>query len=318
MGRPSDSAIRAYYLKLGKGGAWEVDSLDRGYARVGWDSTSLDDILQGRWGRIQRALRREKARKKGGDRNAAARVGAATADYRALRRFCESGPEDIWVTFAQSRMWWGRLQPGPIERDAISKFRRVVDGWSDKSRSGETLLVNRLPGVLSRMQGYRATLCSVKRPDVLQRVLAGEPSPEAVALDRAVAALRAEVERALRGLHWKDFELLVDLVFRQSGWRRLSVAGENMAWVDLELQESVTGETYQVQVKSMATRAEAEKCRAWFRPGPVRRYYFVVHSPAEGLDTSLDTDCFEVVLPDRLSRMVVDAGLTGWLRDRLA
>jgi hypothetical protein len=54
---------------------------------------------------------------------------------------------------------------------------------------------------------------------------------------------------------------LVDLVFRQAGWQRLSVLGETMKFTDMDLLEPVTGDQYQVQVKSAATLADLESIR---------------------------------------------------------
>lgn len=59
---------------------------------------------------------------------------------------------------------------------------------------------------------------------------------------QARTALIDEVQGALRELHWKDFETLVDLLFRQAGWRRLSMLGETMKYADLELEEPINHE----------------------------------------------------------------------------
>jgi hypothetical protein len=45
-----------------------------------------------------------------------------------------------------------------------------------------------------------------------------------------------------------------------------------------------------------------------------------VHTPEHELlgATDLDDDDFELILPERLARMVVDGGLTSWLLDKIA
>jgi hypothetical protein len=159
----------------------------------------------------------------------------------------------------------------------------------------------------------------VHADEVLRRVLSATPSPEFEAVRLARDALAAEVEKAIRLLHWKDFELLVDLVFRQSGWRRTSLLGETMKSVDLELEDTVAGDKYQVQVKSRADRAVLAACKAEFCAGSFRRFYLVVHTPEGGLGdepTSSDAEV-QLVMTDRLALMVVDAGLTGWLLDKI-
>lgn len=50
-----------------------------------------------------------------------------------------------------------------------------------------------------------------------------------------------------------------------------------------------------------------------------RRVYFFVHSPANDLaDAAELPDHVEVVLPDRLARLAMDAGLAGWLEDKVS
>lgn len=62
----------------------------------------------------------------------------------------------------------------------------------------------------------------------------------------------------MRLLTWQDFELLVDLVFSSSGWRRLSQVGRTQKTIDLELVLPSTAERAFVQVKSQATRASLD------------------------------------------------------------
>jgi hypothetical protein len=39
----------AFYLKLGRGGAWEEDAINTGKLRFGWPGQTLEDINTGRW-----------------------------------------------------------------------------------------------------------------------------------------------------------------------------------------------------------------------------------------------------------------------------
>lgn len=73
--------------------------------------------------------------------------------------------------------------------------------------------------------------------------------------------------------HWKDFEILVDLIFRNAGWRRVSVVGESLKFVDMELEEPITGEQYQVQVKSDATIADFKEYAEQFTERDFRKLY---------------------------------------------
>lgn len=50
---------RAFYIKLGRGGAWEVDSIESHKLRLGWSQQLVDDINDGRWEIIELQLRAE-------------------------------------------------------------------------------------------------------------------------------------------------------------------------------------------------------------------------------------------------------------------
>jgi len=303
------TAEHAYYLKLGRAGSWAEDSIRHSKARIEWKSTPLAQINAGEWPAIKKALQATSKT-----------TGSGTADANALERFCRSTEADVWVTFHDSKLWWGRLKNGPVTEDETSKYREVLGGWRDRSLKNDLLLANQIPGRISQLQGFRGTICNVRDRDTLLRLLSGERSTEYLALAKSKNVLVANTAHAIQNLHWKDFELLVDLVFRQSGWRRVSVLGETMKSVDIELEDPITGDQYQVQVKARATKKTASTCKEQFSGSAFRKYYLVVHTPEpELLDaTDLDDDDFELILPERLARMVVDGGLTSWLLDKIA
>ena len=272
--QPSDRLefSRAFYIKLGARGKWAADSIANGLLRLGWSGIPLAEIHAGDWASIRARLAREHSHKP-----------TVTADTERLRDLAESTSADVWITFHDSRLWWCRLTDASIEEDVVSKFRRVLDSWSATDLAGRPLLANQIPGQIAKVQGFRATVCSVKELDVLRRLLAGEPSTAFQDIDRARKDLVRAVADALHHLHWRDFETLVDLVFQQAGWRRRSMLGASMKYVDLELEEPITGELYQVQIKSRADVAAFEQWADQFAGGAFRKLYFVVHSPTPAL-----------------------------------
>lgn len=303
--KETTSAIRiqrAFYIKLGRGGKWEADSLARNIMRIGWGNNSVADMNSRNWAVIKRQLRAEKKDQ-----------GAVTRDLNALIEIVTSSEEDVWITFHASRLWWCRLAPGPVEQDEISKFRRVAGTWSDRDLGGRVLLTSDIPGELSKVQGFRGTACAVRQIDRLSRLLNAERSLPYQAVKNARDLLIKETQAALRELHWKDFETLVDLVFRQAGWRRLSKLGETMKYADLELEEPVTGERYQVQVKSSADVRDFCTYRDQFARQGFRKLFFVVHTPSTSLSQQQSSPSVELVLPSRLSAMVIDSGLVLWI-----
>jgi hypothetical protein len=270
--------------------------------RIGWVSSSLFDINAHNWEAIQHKLRAELSRK-----------GRAARDANALREIVLSTEADVWITFHGSRLWWCRLAAGPVEEDEVSKFRRVCGAWSDRDVNGRTLLISDIPGLLSQLQGFRGTFCAVRAAERLRRLLNAQSSWPHKAVTQARDTLVGAVQAAIGELHWKDFETLVDLLFRQAGWRRLSVLGETMKYADLELEEPITTERYQVQIKSAADTADFALYRDQFQGRGFRKLFFVVHSPTPSLAKEESSPTVELVLPLRLAGMVVDAGLVSWI-----
>lgn len=125
--------------------------------------------------------------------------------------------------------------------------------------------------------------------------------------------------KAVRELHWKDYETLVDLVFRDSGWVRVSVLGQHAKAYDLELREPITGDRYVVQVKSRAGLADLHGTISQFSAEDYRRVFFLVHSPAKDLEAATDLpEHVELVAPGRLAELAIEAGLVTWLEDKVS
>ncbi len=245
--------------------------------------------------------------------------GTATSDINALKNFVESTPDTIWVTFHGCQLWWCQLGKEGILEDKTSRYRLLLDKWYNHDINNHLLIANQIPGNLSKVQGFRGTICEITEIEALKRLINDQPSDAFKAIHHAKSKLVTEVEKGLEQLHWKDFETLVDLLFRNAGWRRVSLLGETMKFVDMELVEPITGDRYQVQVKSVATANEFEEYFRNFSHGIYRKLYFVVHSPDKKL-AELKSDKYpntELILPERLAKMIVEFGLTDWLLTKI-
>jgi hypothetical protein len=299
---------KAFYIKLGKGGMWEESSIKGHKARIGWSNLTLEEINQRDWKAIKKKRQPEYRSK-----------GAATMDINALKSFVESTPDDIWITFHARQLWWCRLGEPEIFGDEISRYRWLAEEWQNRDVNGYLLLINQIPGSISKVQRFQGAICKIKEVDDLRRLINDQPSEVFQAISKAKETLVAEIEKGLRRLHWRDFETLADLLFRNAGWRRISLLGETMKYVDMELEEPVTGDLYQVQVKSAATVDDFKEYIQSFSHGSFRKLYFVVHSPEEKLADyqAVADENVELILPGRLAQMVVEFGLTDWLSKKV-
>ena len=298
----------AYFIKLGRAGCWEADSIKSGRLRIGWSGQSLDDINGGRWEGIEEQLRAAQPGK----------PGVATTDLNRLRDIATSTPDDVWITFHTAKLWWTRVKGLRLEVDQTSKFRRT-EVWTDRAIDGRQLFANELPGRLAQLQAFRGTVCRVADKALLARVLRASRSSVAIGIAQQRDALSHAVAQAIAELHWKDFETLVDLVFRDAGWLRISVLGQQAKGFDLELREAVTGDEYVVQVKSRADRADLDDTLRSYSPDSYRKVFLVVRTPAMDLLAVDNLPSYvDLVLPGRLAQLAVAAGLSKWVEDKVA
>ena len=232
------AALHLYYIKLGRGGDWEAESLRDGVLRFGYREAPHDQCARGDWQGVWEAMKTIR-----GD------AGAATRDVNQIRAYYEADEHSIFITFVGGLLYWCRPS-GPVELlDDRSHRRQTAEGWRNTSVNGNLLSADRLSGRLLKVQMFRGTICDVRAGDYLLRKLSDQLSPEVAAAEEAERALMTAIVNLMRLLTWQDFELLVDLIFSTSGWRRVSQVGRTQKTVDLELILPSTAERAFVQVK---------------------------------------------------------------------
>ena len=169
---------------------------------------------------------------------------------------------------------------------------------------------------------YRGTICSVDQLTYLLHKLNGTVEPHVAEVQMAYERLQRSLVPIIKSLHPKELEILVDLIFRQSGWQRVGVAGGTEKDVDLDLLSPVTLERIGVQVKSKATPAVWRAYREKFADmRGFTRFYFVTHSPDPGLIGEAEKGEDESFIfwgAEQLASQAVRGGLTGWLLDKAA
>lgn len=301
------SAKRVRYIKLGEGGRDEKECIEKNIIRIGFGSeTHFDLCREGKWEELEKQYRSE-GRKKGKPKEFTNQV----------RAFFEDDGKILWITFSERKLWWAFIDGGkPAETHPLGgTFRPIQGEWQSKDRKGRDLHMSDLSGRLTQKASYRGTSCEVRDVDYLIRRINCEPQ-EVV---RNAEELREQLERKIlemiRQLSWRDFELLVDLVFSSSGWRRLGVAGKNEKTVDMEIFLPSTKERAFIQVKSATTQEEfGEYLSAFEKMKEIGRMFFVYHT---GNVTCTD-DKVTVIGPDDIGGRVFEAGLLSWLINRVS
>ncbi|WP_375459501.1 restriction endonuclease [uncultured Enterovirga sp.] len=297
------------YIKLGPGGRWAKRSLSAGEIHFGHSSVPHKLAASGNREALVTVLV-ERGRT----------AGKASDFAREITDFYQLGPETIWITIEAGQLWWARAETEviPIEETENNggRYRRTIGGWRNTDALGRPLLLETLSTKLTKVGAYRQTLCAVEASDYLLRKLAGEAEPVIEAALKARTALVASAENLIAGLHWADFETMVDLIFARGGWHRVSALGGTMKDADLVVEQAVTGETALVQVKSVASQRVLDDYVARFDANPAwSRMFFVCHSPRGDLSPK---DRTEVAVWARktLAETAIRNGLFDWLVER--
>ena len=299
------------YIKLGQAGRWADISLGTGELHFGYRTIQHELCLRGDWDGVIAALMRE------GRSLSKARDG-----MREVRDFYTLGADCLWITFADRHLWWAFAEPEVTwldleEEGQGARKRRTINGWHKCDAAGCPLSFESLSTRLTQVSSYRQTICSVSAADYLVRRLNGEEEPIVGKAREARKVITKVAAEMIAGLHWADFETLVDLIFSRAGWQRLSRLGGTLADVDLLLEQPTTGEKAFVQVKSKASQAVLDDYLDRFRrDGSCQRFFFICHSPKGALSTAED-DRLQIWVGERLADAAVKAGLYDWLIERV-
>ncbi len=299
------------FIKLGAKGHWEKECIE-GPApciRLGFDTGHHAQSLAGEWQALVNHWRNVEKKT----------PGKTTEFLSQVKAFYTLGESTLWITFYKRKLYWCRARSTVTELKDGSRIRRVIGTWSSADLKGRELQVDNLSGALTKVQGFRGTICKVKAADYLIRKLNGEIQPEVVVAEQALNALECALAPLIRKLGWKDFELLTDLVFTQAGWQRIGALGKTEKSIDLALLSPVTGKRAFVQVKSQANLATFLQYKESFEGmNQYDEMYFVVHSPTPDLAAHREDSYVVLLTGERLAKLVVSAGLTSWVLRKLS
>ena len=294
------------FIKLGEKGKWEKSCIeDTQTIRLGFRSNQHNECLAGQWDQVRQYWLAE--------RNGSETE--ATKDIREIRAFYELPRNTLWITFYNRLLYWGFADEEVIELPQDkSRIRRVIGKWSCKSLSGTTLHVGNIDGRVSKVQGFRRTICKVDRSDYLIRKIRGDEQPEVIATRKTFADLTQHATDLIRGLWWHDFELLVDLIFSRSGWQRISVLGKTEKDVDIDMLSPVTNKRAFVQIKSSCDYDVFLESLAVFQSNSVYDdMYFVAHTISDQRILDCSETGVSVIGPEKLAALTINAGLLDWL-----
>lgn len=301
---------QAKYIKLGTGGEWEGDCLKDGTLRLDYPGVPYDLALA----QDKEGLKRYFI----GTGNTPPK---ASDHARQVLDFYNCGADTLWITFSGGYLWWtisdSKVQHIEGDESQIGNhLRQAIGGWKNTSINGTPLYMSDLSGKLTRTAGYRQTICDIKADayQYLMRKLQGQDLPQVADAKKARDQMLRQAEALIKDLTWQDFELFVDLIFSNSGWRRISSLGAANKTLDLELILPSTGERAIVQVKSQTDQAQLNEYTERFASMNADKYFFVYHTAKHVMQA--DDPKVMLVGPDRLSEMAFSTGMIDWLIEK--
>jgi hypothetical protein len=300
-------AARVRYIKLGEGGEWAEECIRDSTLRIGfWTETHFSLCAAGQWAELAQAYERQHLAKS-----------TVTRFVNEVRAVYEDPGETLWITFHNLRLYWAFVDtsvPPWIAGTGHGSLRKTRGAWRSTDVNGNELMMVGLSGQLTKTASYRGTSCDVADPNYVTSRINGQQRPEVLDALRLAGELETTIIRMMRLLTPMDFELLVDLVFAGSGWRRMGTLGRTQKTVDMELELPSTGERAFVQVKSETTQGQFDDYCIGFGQAQLDKMFYVFHTGA----VENTTRNVIVIGPERLARMVLQAGLVFWLTEKVA
>lgn len=307
---------RAIYIKLGRNGIWEKDSIENSKIRFGWRNIPNDLIISDEWDKIKEIIDLEYISKS---------KSTSTNDFNALKKIIKSDDESIFITFYSGKMYWCKPKVNSLNTDSVSKYLETKEKWSCFDINGDRFFeINKISGRISKYQLFKGTACTVGNKkheyDYLCDIIEGKTSEEYQTLSDAKQKLHIALIPAIKNLVPKDFEILIDLIFRYSGYIRTSVLGEVMKFVDILLEEPFTHSLIGVQVKSESSFVTYANYKEEFLEsysGEIMTLFFAVHSPDKKLlEFKEENEKIKLMKVDEISGHAIDAGLINWILEK--
>lgn len=306
------TAKTARYIKLGKGGGYETVALERGELHFGFGQVPHATALTLDLEQIKEC------------QIAAGRSGKAAADdAREIADFYQLDRDCLWVTFARGRMWWTFAETeviwlGGDGKSTGQRIRKCIGGWKNIDIKGAPLKLESLSTILTKVVGYRRTICAVDKDYVLRRIN-GTIEPVVLKSNRAQRMLLDTLGEAVRLLDWRDLETLTDIIFARSGWHRITKLGGTQKLIDLALEQPVTNERCAIQVKSSASQRNLiEFVKLADETDNFDRLFFVCHSPKQDLKLPPGRDDVHIWSAAELSKTALRLGLADWVIEKVS
>jgi len=298
-------ANKVLFIKLGQGGEYETACIEKeNTLRLAYREVDHQLCISGQWDKVHDYFTTEENSK----------TFVATSHSNQIKQFYEQDDKTLWITFYANKLWWCFSKPELTLLADKTKTRPVIGKWSDKDINGNVLLGGNISGKLLKTQGFRGTICSVPAEKYALAKINCEQMKEVVEVEQAMFNLKTKLTFLIQNLPWKDFETLVDLIFRQAGWQRVGDTGKTQKTLDLELFAPVTGERAIVQIKAQSDLQQFLGYQDQFATmNDYDKFFYVVHTAKNNLTNFQNDTETKLYLVDKVAELTVSAGLVEWV-----
>jgi hypothetical protein len=306
------------YIKLGEKGRWAEKCFEDNVLRFGFH-TGMQNInelcLNAKWDAIHSYWIER-----------VTNLSTATSYTNQVKSYYEDVGKTLWIAIEDGYLYYGFTVGNPIADSADKSFdgeylsshkNMDANGWRRIDNVGNELKINELSSRLTKVVGYQSTTCGFDEENTqyLKNRLRGKFSPVTVEVAKTIVTLKKQIIEMLKQITPKDFELLVQLIFANSGWRQLFATGGTRKTVDLEIQNPVTGDVAFVQVKSTASTRELKDYFKRAQRSYHGRMFFVYHTGI--VDSAVVDETVNVWDANKVAEQVIENGLIDWLVNKV-
>lgn len=291
---------KAYFIRLGHKSMWVDYCIKNKVIKLGYESPLHEASLKGDWETLRKYWIDE------------GKTPGKSRDYvTQITKFYETESDVLWITFYKRKLYWCFSKKKITKLKDDTRERPVIGGWSSKDVDGNELTFDKLSTKITKTQGYQGTICNIQEIEYLKRKINNIPNEFAETATNDLENLKKSIEPLIKELTWQDFELLIDLIFTYSGWRRIETLGKTQKSIDIDLLSPVNGIRAFVQVKSASNSQEFREYKEEFEQmDQYKEFYYFVHTWKEKYAAK------ELYTIDKISSLVINSGLTNWLIEK--
>jgi hypothetical protein len=308
------TADNVRFIKLGPKSMWWSLAKSTNTLRLGFRQFDFALCKEGNWDEAKKAFTATGVRRRASD-----------IAVNQVRDFFELPESVLWCTIEDGDVWWCFAEPEVIdlyrdddkaERETGARMRRAIDHWRNTDVKGERLRLDSMTTKITKVAAFQETIAKPSGAADLLRRIRGIQSDHHARTARALDEMVLAVGDLLDQLHQNDFELLIELIFSSSGWKRISAVGGTQKTLDLAMILPTTGEYCFVQVKSQTNRSTLRKLvEALDNSQGYSRLFFAYHTPAAAFENDA-SDRVIVWHRYEVARQAIRAGLVDWILSR--